>query len=597
MKHLPFLSVASLLIAPSHIHATDLARWDFSGLSGTSASAPATSLDPAVQSAGDITRGGGLTAASASGGFSSSAWTTGNAPDANDFYQFSITPAPGSILDIDTLHFAEERTATGVTFFEVRSSMDNFASTIGAAIAVPDDTAKRDQSLTLGAAFDAIAAPVTFRIYGYAAEGNTGTWRLANHSDKAGLLLEGSATSATGILSVNVTPAVFSESATNPAASGTVTRTGDLTNALTVNLSSSDAGEATIPATVEIPANESQAFFDITAVDDLVPDGDVAVTLTAAAAGYTTGLIQLTVQDDGDAPPLVINELDSETPGTDNAEFIELHNKAAEAVSLDGYVLVFFNGTDDLSYRTIDLSGNTIPANGFFVIGNAGVSGVNVTFPIGGLQNGADAVALYQAAPQEIPDGAAVASIAATLVDAVVYGTNNPDDAELLAALTPGKPQVDEGSGAVADANSISRVPDGGAAFDTTLFVRRAPSPGSTNTPSSIDYASWALNHVANQGARSDYDGDGLDNGTEYFMGTDADTFTPNPGLDNGTITWPRASGTVIAAFKVEVSQNLTTWEDAALNYSGNLSITPSGVSFTPPAGSGRLFVRLAVTP
>ena len=597
MKHLPFLSVAFMLFVPSRIHAADLARWDFSVLSGAAVSAPVTSTDPSVQSAGDVTRGAGLTAASNNGAFSSSGWTGGSAPDANDCYQFSITPAPGNILDIDTLHFAEARSATGIAMFEVRSSLDNFASVIDVAVAVPDDTATRDHSIALGTAFDEISAPVTFRIYGYAAEGSTGTWRLINHSVQLGLVLEGSATPAAGALSVNVTPTAFSESAANPAASGTVTRTGDLGSALVVTLACGDTSEATVPASVEIPANESQAVFDVTAVDDLVPDGDVAVTLTASAAGYTTGITQVTVQDDGDAPPLVINEVDCDTPGTDNAEFIELHNKAAEEVSLDGYVLVFFNGADDLSYRTIDLSGNEVPANGFFVIGNAGVPGVNVTFPVGALQNGADAVALCLATPAAIPDGTAVGSVSASLVDAVVYGTNNMDDAELLAALTPGKPQVDEGSGAVAEANSISRVPDGGAAFDTTLFVRRTPTPGTTNTPTSINYATWALDNVNNQGANADFDDDGLDNGTEYFMGTAPDAFTPNPALENGTVTWPRAAGRIITSFVVEVSEDLNVWEDAALNHAASLSISPGAVSFTPPSGAGAFFVRLRVTP
>ena len=39
----------------------------------------------------------------------------------------------------------------------------------------------------------------------------------------------------------------------------------------------------------------------------------------------------------------------------------------------------------------------TIPANGFFVVGNPGVANVGVTFPSGELQNGADAVARLRA--------------------------------------------------------------------------------------------------------------------------------------------------------------------------------------------------------
>lgn len=54
---------------------------------------------------------------------------------------------------------------------------------------------------------------------------------------------------------------------------------------------------------------------------------------------------------------VVINELDSDTPSTDDKEFIELKS-ATPNFPLDGYVLVFFNGnttstTANKSYYTI----------------------------------------------------------------------------------------------------------------------------------------------------------------------------------------------------------------------------------------------------
>ena len=53
-------------------------------------------------------------------------------------------------------------------------------------------------------------------------------------------------------LSLNVTPSTFSESATNPAATGTVSRATSGMTDLVVTLSSSDITEATVPATVTI---------------------------------------------------------------------------------------------------------------------------------------------------------------------------------------------------------------------------------------------------------------------------------------------------------------------------------------------------------
>ena len=54
---------------------------------------------------------------------------------------------------------------------------------------------------------------------------------------------------------------------------------------------------------------------------------------------------------------IVINEIDVDTPGIDNKEFIELKSDIPN-FALDGYVLVFFNGSSsgaDSSYFTIDL--------------------------------------------------------------------------------------------------------------------------------------------------------------------------------------------------------------------------------------------------
>ena len=67
----------------------------------------------------------------------------------------------------------------------------------------------------------------------------------------------------------------------------TITRTNsNLGQAIIVSLASSDTTEATVPATVIIPAGQSSATFIISAVDDLLLDGTQRVTLTASSDGY-----------------------------------------------------------------------------------------------------------------------------------------------------------------------------------------------------------------------------------------------------------------------------------------------------------------------
>ena len=68
-----------------------------------------------------------------------------------------------------------------------------------------------------------------------------------------------------------------------------------------------------------------------------------------------------------------------------------------------GMFIALFNGGNgsDAAYNTIDLSGQVTDENGFFVIGSADVPNVDlVAFTTNGLQNGADAVALYSGAPR-----------------------------------------------------------------------------------------------------------------------------------------------------------------------------------------------------
>ena len=71
------------------------------------------------------------------------------------------------------------------------------------------------------------------------------------------------------------------------------------------------------------------------------------------------------------------------------------------------------------------------------MVGSSYVPNVNLNFDVNNnaIQNGADAIALYQANVADFPDGTVPTSTG--LVDALVYGTADPDDAELIAAFGP----------------------------------------------------------------------------------------------------------------------------------------------------------------
>ncbi len=97
---------------------------------------------------------------------------------------------------------------------------------------------------------------------------------------------------------LSVTIADVSISENGGATTGTVSRTGDDAESLLVTLSSSDTGEATVPATVTIPAGQNSTTFTISSVDDDVLDGPQTVTILAMANGRSDGSDTLTVTND-----------------------------------------------------------------------------------------------------------------------------------------------------------------------------------------------------------------------------------------------------------------------------------------------------------
>ena len=190
-----------------------------------------------------------------------------------------------------------------------------------------------------------------------------------------------------------------------------------------------------------------------------------------------------------DPPPpaatnVIINELDSDTPGADAAEFVELYDGGVGNTSLDGLVLVFFNGNGGVSYSAFDLDGFSTDASGYFTVGNPAVLGVDLVFNPGAaglLQNGEDAVALYAGNASDFPNGTSLTT--ANLRDAIVYDTDDADEPGLLALLNPGQFQVNENGGGNGQTQSSQRCPNGaGGARNTSSYAQGAPTPDGANS-------------------------------------------------------------------------------------------------------------------
>ena len=193
---------------------------------------------------------------------------------------------------------------------------------------------------------------------------------------------------------------------------------------------------------------------------------------------------------------IVINELDCDTPGIDDQEFLELKSDTPN-FNLDGYVVVFFNGSssgNNSSYFTVDLDGYATDENGLLLIGSDTVTPFpQLLISANTIQNGADAVAVYQASDFDFPEET-VATID-NLIDVLIYDTSDSDDTDMIAIFSADPnfadiEQINEGSGN--NTNSIQRNNDG-------TYTSTTPTPRALNDGSGIIFNSIAISTDAEQ--------------------------------------------------------------------------------------------------
>jgi exo-beta-1,3-glucanase (GH17 family) len=163
------------------------------------------------------------------------------------------------------------------------ASSDATAATVPAIVTIPAGQALA--TFPLDAVDDSLLdGPQTVTITASAAGfvGGTDTLQVADHE----------------VLTLSLSTGAIAENAGNAAATLTVSRgNSDIAAPLTVTLTSTDPSEATLPATVVIPADQSSASVAVAAIDDTLLDGDQMLTLQASAGGYVSAAAPLTVRD------------------------------------------------------------------------------------------------------------------------------------------------------------------------------------------------------------------------------------------------------------------------------------------------------------
>lgn len=120
-----------------------------------------------------IGRGSGIADNAGSGRYNAKGWTTSTSIDSDDYFTFTLTPNAGYKINFVSFVFNQQRSNTGPTSFALRSSRDNFATDI--EIVATGATASEKTISLSGSAFQNITSAITFRIYGYNADGGTGT--------------------------------------------------------------------------------------------------------------------------------------------------------------------------------------------------------------------------------------------------------------------------------------------------------------------------------------------------------------------------------------------------------------------------------------
>lgn len=320
------------------------------------------------------------------------------------------------------------------------------------------------------------------------------------------------------------------------AAALTVSRSGSLTEPLTVQIRSSHPALVnSSPDHVVMPASESAITVPLGFYADSTENPNQTVTLTAIGSGYLNGTASVTVLESDRR--IFINEINAQSSGGggggDFGEFIELYDGGLGNKPLHDFIVVLFDAdaVNDGAYRVIDLQGRMTNSHGFLLIDST-------TFPEltpGWLTNGSGAVAIYKkrqgdgmgggggggpaSAPFfDYPPGTPPAANT-WLVDAVTHVTDDAPDLALVALFTPGGAQADEGPapGPGIPNMSTARCPDARAPFDSGAFRRLMPTPGTWNL-TYPGFGTWGTPRgVISE--TDDNDSDGLDNLMEYALG------------------------------------------------------------------------------
>ncbi len=174
-----------------------LVSYDPTGQPGDQASQAAT---PGINGGANITFSsltrGSVSANAGSNSFNSNFWSLGStfasAQTGNDYIEFTITPSGGFQFSIATFRIRNRRSTTGPSNVSLRSSLDGFSTDVRAW---SPTTADATETFTPSGLTNVTSA-VTFRIFGWNATSDAGTFRIVSSGGVLGLEIDGTVTPA-----------------------------------------------------------------------------------------------------------------------------------------------------------------------------------------------------------------------------------------------------------------------------------------------------------------------------------------------------------------------------------------------------------------
>lgn len=281
-----------------------------------------------------------------------------------------------------------------------------------------------------------------------------------------------SSTHATGSTVSSSTTATSSTHSSSATTTTTTTSTSSSTASSTSSSSSTGNGGGGAGPTGEVDCADG--------VDD---DGDGMIDCADAdcAASIECGTV-------------VVNEVDYDQPNADTDEFVEIYNKGASSVNLDGVSIELIDGSGLDSYDSVDLSGNTLAAGQYLVVGSTTVTAASGAIKIdfagatNNIQNGPDGVALYDSRSHKVIDALSYeGSVNGVTIDGNTFDL--VDGTVTAAAETNSAPN-----------RSMARFPNGTDTHNDSVdwITTDTVTPGAANTFASAEICNDGIDNNAN---------------------------------------------------------------------------------------------------